>query len=97
MFPELIYRYLRNQASYILVCTMTSLDFCPNPDGICYHTLQLTDILGYSSKLIWLSYTNILNRLCFRLVFVVTLLANVWTHDACNRKEEYIYDSKCDI
>ena len=62
-------------------------------DGLAYPTFQLTDILGYSSKLIWLTcicvwYSELL---CFRLSFVVTLLANVWSPYACNRKGEDIY------
>ena len=31
--------------------------------------------------------------LCFRLSFVVTLVANIWSPGACNRKGEDIYDS----
>ena len=71
----------------MLVC-MSSLEFSLDPDGFGYLTVQLTDILRYSSKLIWLLCMIYLTLLCFRLIFVVTLLANIWTHNACNRKEE---------
>jgi hypothetical protein len=97
-FLELIYWYLRIQASYILVCRL-SWTFPLYSDGLGYHTFQLTDTLGYSSKFIWLScicvwYSELL---CFRLSFVMTLQANVWSHNACSRKGENIYDSQCDI
>ena len=42
-------------------CVWLSMEFSLNPDGFGYLTFQLTDILGYSSTLIWLSCTNILN------------------------------------
>ena len=89
--------YLPKYSSYLYIGVYDFAGFIPYI--LMGYVIKLTDILGYSSKYfdslhisVWYSELS-----CFRLSFVMTLLANAWSPEACIRKGEDIYDSHCDI